>query len=134
MENVVSVVRGTDKLDAFRQLLELTDFATVLQQACRRSQEQKRDFKIAIKPNMMVFTNPKGHEAVVTDRELVECLVDRMIELGFTEIAICESQNDVGRMLKNHTVSFVAEQIGYTRGDRYRIVDLTLESETFRYP
>ncbi len=113
MENTVGVFRGTEKLAAFQELLDLTDFDAILLQACADSQKTKDDLRTIIKPNMMVFVNPIDHEAVVTDKELVECLVDRIIELGFRDITVCEAQNDVGRMLKNHNVAFVASKIGY---------------------
>jgi uncharacterized protein (DUF362 family) len=133
MENKVGVVRGTDMIPSFRELLALTDFNKVLLQACESSERDKAHFKIAIKPNMMVFVNPRGHKAIVTDKDLVECLVDHILSLGFRDISVCEAQNDVGRMLQNHNVQFVAEQIGYDPRGRYRIADLTLESLPFQY-
>lgn len=133
MENVVGVVRGTEKFEAFRELLALAEFDNVLCQAQEDSGKARADFKIAIKPNMMVFVNPRAYEATVTDKDLVEALVDHIREMGFRDISLCEAQNDVGRMLKNHNVAFVAEQIGYEPRDRYRIADLTLESMPFAY-
>ena len=133
MENVVGVVRGTDKIAAFRELLRLTGFEAVLLRRCEEAAKANEQLKVAIKPNLMVFVNSKGHEAVVTDRELVECLVDHILGLGFRDVSVCEAQNDVGRMLKNHNVSFVARQLGFQPGGRYRIVDLTLESEPCGY-
>jgi uncharacterized protein (DUF362 family) len=133
MENIVGVVRGTEKISSFQTLLDLTEFDQVLLQAWESSGKGKSDFKVAIKPNMMVFINPDGHEATVTDRDLVEHLADHIRTLGFGDIAVCEAQNDVGRMLKNHNVKFVAERIGYKPNGRYKIVDLTEEGVPFRY-
>lgn len=133
MENVVGVLKGTDKISCFRELLELTNFSDVLLQAYRTSEKDIADYRIVIKPNMMVFISSDGFEATVTDKDLVEHLVDELIEMGFSNISLCEAQNDVGRMLKNHNVRFVAEQIGYRPRGRYKIVDLTLESIPFRY-
>jgi len=53
--------------------------------------------------------------------------------LGFVNIAVCEAQNDVGRMLRNHNVPFVAEQAGYRPSGRYRIVDLTTEGVPYSF-
>ena len=133
MENTIGVVRGTDISASFQELLALTDFDNVLLQAHESSQVDKAHFKIAIKPNMMVFINRGGHKATVTDKDLVENLVDHILALGFGNISLCEAQNDVGRMLQNHNVQFVAEQIGYDPKGRYRIADLTLESVPFDY-
>ena len=109
--NVVAVCRGEEKLAALDELIELSGFDAALEEARVASGKEKRGFHVVIKPNMMVFINPKGHTATVTDKDLVEHLVDRVREAGFTRIPIVEAQNDVGRMLKNHNVRFVAEQI-----------------------
>lgn len=133
MENIVGVLRGEDKITCLDELIELTRFDETLQQIFKNSGKTKSDFKIIIKPNMMVYVNENRHTAVVTDKEMVEHLVDHCIGMGFSAISVCEAQNDVGRMLQNHTVSFVADKIGYKPNGRYKIVDLTLELEKFKY-
>jgi len=133
MENVVGVTRGSDMPSSFDELLALTGFNETLLQAHAASAKDKRDYKIAIKPNMMVFINPKAYLATVTDKDLVERLVDRIISLGFSDISVCEAQHDVGRMLNNHNVQFVASKIGYQPRGRYRIADLSLEALPFDY-
>ncbi|NIM18033.1 MAG: DUF362 domain-containing protein [Candidatus Aminicenantes bacterium] len=133
MEKIVAAVRGTDKFSSFQELLKVSQFDDVLLAAFKNSGKEKGDFKIIIKPNMMVFVNPKDHTAIVTDKDLVESLVDHLINLGFNNIMVCEAQNDVGRMLKNHNVEFVAGQIGFEPKGRYKIVDLTLESVPYKY-
>jgi len=133
MPGVVGVVRGTDKIAGFQELLGLTDFEQAIMRAYQSAHKAMGSFRIAIKPNMMVFINPSAHEATVTDKDLVEYLIDRVLGLGFTDISVCEAQHDVGRMLKNHNVAFVAERIGYQPRSRYKVVDLTLESVRHRY-
>jgi uncharacterized protein (DUF362 family) len=133
MNNIVGVLRGTEKLKTFDELLKITEFDDVLLDVYETSKKKKDEFKIVIKPNMMVYISHEKHEAVVTDKELVEYLVDHIRAMGFEDIAVCEAQNDVGRMLKNHNVNFVANKIGYKPEGRYKIVDLTLESETYKY-
>ena len=132
-DNTVSVVRGTDKFASFSELLSLTKFDEALSQAQAASGKTKEAYRIVIKPNMMVFVSRNGYEATVTDWTLVEYLVDHIIAMGFTNIALCEAQHDVGRMFKNHNVAFVADQIGYRPQGRYRIADLTLESQPYSY-
>jgi uncharacterized protein (DUF362 family) len=133
VQNVVGVVRGTERISSFQALLKLTKFDQVLLQAYENSGKERSEFRVVIKPNMMVFINPRAYEATVTDKDLVEHLVDHILRLGFSDISVCEAQNDVGRMLKNHNVKFVAERIGYKPSGRYRIVDLTQESVPFKY-
>ncbi len=132
-QNIVGVVRDDDKLAGMQKLLDITQFRGVLTTAFERSGKRKEAFKIVIKPNMMVFINPRAFSATVTDKDLVEALVDEIRGMGFTEICLCEAQNDVGTMLKNHNVSFVADKIGYRPAGRYQVVDLTLESEPYAY-
>lgn len=131
--NKVGVIKGSDKIESFKELLNITGFDNELLDAFESSGKNKKEFKIVIKPNMMVFTAQKDHQAVVTDKELVEFLIDHVRAIGFEDIVICEAQNDVGRMLKNHNVKFIADQIGYRPDGRYKIVDLTLESEPYNY-
>lgn len=133
METLVGVIKGTDKTASFQQLLEITSFDSVLNSAFAASDKTKNEYRIVIKPNMMVFVNPIGHTATVTDKDMVEYLIDHIISMGFTNIAICEAQHDVSGMLKNHNVRFVAEQIGYQPNGRYKIIDLTLEQVEFDY-
>lgn len=130
---ITAVVRGKDKSASFHQLLALSHFDETLLSFWSDSGKPKSLFSIVIKPNMMVFVTHKNKEAVVTDPELVEMLVDHIRELGFTQIAVCEAQNDIGRMMKNHNVAFVAKEIGYRPNGRYQIVDLTMESVPHGY-
>jgi uncharacterized protein (DUF362 family) len=134
MENTVGVIRGGDRRAALVELLDRTDFDGTLERAWRDSGSEREKFPIAVKPNLMVYVNPNGAGALVTDPVLVEDLIDRILERGFRDVAVVESRNDVGRMFRNHTVSVVAERIGYRPEGRYRIVDLTTDSESFRYP
>lgn len=133
MAAIVGVTRGTDKFACFNELLTLTNFDDILLQALEKSNKSKNDFKIVIKPNMMAFLNPRAFKAIVTDKELVEYLVDHLIQLGFSDISVCEAQNDASTMLKNHNVEFVSLQIGYAPAGRYKIVDLTFEALPFKY-
>jgi uncharacterized protein (DUF362 family) len=133
MTHTVGVTHGGKKLKAFHDLLQQTNFKSHLEKQYNQSNKSRNEFLIAIKPNMMVYVNPKDHHVVVTDKILVEALVDYIQTLGFTNIALVEAQNDVGRMFKNHNVPFIARQIGYRPNGRYQIVDLTRESVRHKY-
>lgn len=133
MENTVCAIRGTDKIASFKELIAMTNFDANLLKAFEDSKKEKSKYKIIIKPNIMVFVGQAGWPAVITDKDLVECLVDHIITLGFTDISICEAQHDVARMLKNDNVKFVAEHVGYKPNGRYKIVDNTLEAVPYNY-
>jgi len=133
MKTIVGVTRGNDKFESFKELLNITKFDANIQNAFNSSKKEQSNFKVVIKPNMMVFVRQEGHTATVTDKDLVEYLIDHLITLGFTNITVCEAQHDVGQMLKNHNVKFISQQIGYNPNDRYKIVDLTLEEKTYKY-
>lgn len=133
MDPIVGVLKGKDKHAALDGLFDLTGFDQTLTDAWSGAGKSKQDFQIVIKPNMMVFVSHEKKDALVTDPELVEHLVDRILCLGFTNIALCEARHDVGSLFKNHNVRFVSEQIGYHPGGRYRIADLTEEKESFSY-
>lgn len=137
-QSTVGVIKGDqekgDKFACFEELLKITRFDENLSDAFDRGgKKYKNDFRIIIKPNMMVFVNPNAYNALVTDPELVEYLVDHLRKAGYTDITVCEARNDVGRMLKNHTVRFVAKHIGYQPGDRYRIADLSDPEESLKF-
>lgn len=129
----MGVVRGSDKLLSLAELLRISGFDEQILRIYEATGKDKDDFKIVIKPNMMVYVNPKDHTAVVTDKDMVEFLVDHLLTLGFSHISLCESQHDLGRILKNHHVGFVAAQIGYEPRGRYQIMDLTLEEMGYEY-
>ncbi|MBN2102448.1 DUF362 domain-containing protein [bacterium] len=131
--NIVGVLQGGEKIKTFQKLLSITEFDGILHEQFSRSEKSKTDFSIVIKPNMMVYINPKDHEVVVTDKYLVERLIEHIRDLGYINISVVEAQNDVGRMFKNHTVQFVARKIGYNPNGSYRIVDLTNESVPHQY-
>ena len=93
METIVGVMKGTDKMSSFQQLIEVTNFDNVLKTAFEASAKAKEEYKVVIKPNMMVFIKHDGHTATVTDKEMVEYLIDHIIGMGFTNISICEAQH-----------------------------------------
>lgn len=132
-DNIVGVIKGEEKFSCFDEMLRVTHFDDALMQTLEKSGKEKSRFKIIIKPNMMVFTNPNDFSALVTDPELVEYLVDHMRDMGFRDISVCEARVPVAQMFKNHNVKFVAEQIGYKPDGRYKVVDLTEEPITFKY-
>jgi uncharacterized protein (DUF362 family) len=113
-------------------VLDQAGFYEVLQRRFAASGKTKDAFAIAIKPNFM-YMHSKRDFSTYTDPELVEALVDRMAERGFTNIAIVEAQSTLGNYYTNREVVSVAKYVGYATDKNYRIVDLTQEMEPYDY-
>ncbi|NIO40050.1 MAG: hypothetical protein GTO41_07575, partial [Burkholderiales bacterium] len=64
--------------------------------------------------------------STITDVGLVEHLIDRIVERGFDNVAVVESQNVFGNWFHNRDVITVSRHFGYS-GRNYRLVDLTEE-------
>src|SRR3990172_1575337 len=96
-----------------------------------KSGKTKSDFLIAVKPNLMMFYS-KEDMSVITEPALVEHLINKMAEKGFTNIALVESQNVYGNWFRNREVENVAKHAGY-EGRNYRIVDLTKDAVAHQY-
>ncbi len=129
---VVAVARGQDKFALLDEVLEQSGFYEVLQKRLEESGKSKAEFSIAIKPNFM-YMHAKKDISTYVDPELVEALVDKIADRGFTNIALVESQSTLGNYYDNRDVVSVAEHIGYSQDKNYRIIDLTLEKEAYDY-
>lgn len=138
-ETTVSIVRGGDKFDAFDQILRESNFFQILDKYQKISGKEKRDFKIVIKPNFMMTYN-KIDCTTYTDPELVECLIKRLYEKGYTNLTIVESQNTYGNYFRNRDVISVADYVRYHINEKgehedelYNIVDITKEMVPYDY-
>jgi uncharacterized protein (DUF362 family) len=143
----VASFKGDDKRKLLDKVLEATGFFGVLQRRFLEAKEEKggtqsafaeHDFSIAIKPNF-AFMHAKEDCSTYTDPELVEYLIDRLCEKGFTNIKIVESQNTLGNHYAKRDVANMARIIGYNGitkegKNRYKIHDLTLEKVRHNYP
>jgi uncharacterized protein (DUF362 family) len=138
-ETIVSAVRGEDKKDTLDKVLTDSRFFEVLEKYREDSGKKKTDFKIVIKPNFMM-TYHKKDCTTYTDPELIEHLVDRLYEEGYTNLTVVESQNTYGNYFKNRDVVSVAKYVEYSSDEqgnasdkKYRIVDLTEDAEPYDY-
>ena len=127
----VVAVKHDDKFTALAQVLEQTAFFDLLKRSHQESGKNKDNFLIAVKPNIMMAYSKKD-PSTITDPELVEYLIDRMVELGFTNIAVVEAQNAYSTYFKNRAMVTVSKYFGYT-AKNYRLVDLTEEKVRFDY-
>ncbi len=121
----VAAVRGDHKFTSLDQVLAQTGFFELLERTWKASGKGKADFLIAIKPNIMMAYSKKD-PSTITDPELVEHFIDRIVERGFDNVAVVESQNAYGNWFNNREVVTVARHFGYSESN-YRLVDLTLE-------
>lgn len=122
---IVAITRGEDKFTLLEEVAEQAGFWENIDSAWQRSGKPKEDFRIAIKPNLMIFMNRQVPE-VATEPALVEHLIKLLLEHGFSHIKVVEAQNTMNNWVKNRSVANVARVAGYT-GQGYSIVDLTME-------
>ena len=80
-----------------------------------------------------MFAYSKEDRTTFTDPELVEHLINRIHEQGFSNITIAEAQSAYGNYYRNRSVEDVAMHVGYSKDKNYRIVDLTEEKVTYDF-
>ena len=154
--NIVAVTTDheTDKYTLFDQTLDAAGFYTILDRRWRESGKAKEDFFIVIKPNISMMLR-RDDVGTYTDTFLVIHMLRRLIQRGFTHLAVVESQNLYGNWFLNRSVVQVAGRAGYYDEDivsayngeaRYDIhvegdgvdhkvplVDLTLDTMPFQF-
>ncbi|MBI5182243.1 MAG: DUF362 domain-containing protein, partial [Nitrospirae bacterium] len=128
---VVASLYGENKFKLLDSVLKQTGFFKLLETYFKKSKKSKDAFCIAIKPNFM-FMYSKDDKSTFTDVGLVEHLIKRIREKGFTNIAIVEAQSTYGNYFMNREVRTVAKYAGYSE-DGYRIADLTEEMVPYDY-
>jgi len=129
----VVVAKGDDKFVLLDEVISQTGFFDLLQKQFEESGKSKEGFSIVIKPNFM-YMHSKKDISTYTDPVLVETLVDRIYEKGFTNITLVEAQSTLGNYYRNREVVKVAEYIGYSsKNEKYQIVDLTEEMVPYDY-
>jgi uncharacterized protein (DUF362 family) len=127
----VVVAKDDDKFAALGQVLDQTGFLDVLERHWQESGKAREEFLIAIKPNIMMAYS-REDPSTITDPELVQHLIDRILERGFANVAVVEAQNVFGNWFDNRGVVTVAQHFGYS-GQNYRLVDLTQEMVPYDY-
>jgi uncharacterized protein (DUF362 family) len=131
-QTTVVSLKGDDKFDLLDRVLAESGFFKVLQRRFEETGKSRQGFSIVIKPNFM-FSHHKKDISTYTDPRLVEALIDRIAEKGYSNIAIVEAQSTLGNYYRNREVVKVAEYLGYSFGKNYRIVDLTEEMVPYDY-
>jgi uncharacterized protein (DUF362 family) len=137
---VVAAVKGqpapaaeeqAEQIRALEEVLSVTRFFDVLERYWRDSNKSKDDFLIAIKPNLMMLYSINDTTSH-TNPLLVEHLIDLIVDRGFGNVKLVESQNLYGNWFTNRDVLTVAEYVGY-QARNYEIVDLTETSVDHHY-
>jgi uncharacterized protein (DUF362 family) len=130
---VVRTTQKDDDSDRFallEQVIEEAGFWDILEKQYAKSGKTKKDYLIAVKPNIMMFYS-KDDMSVITEPALVEHLIDKIAEKGYSNIAVVESQNVFGNWFDKRDVENVADVAGYEpkkhNPPKYRIVDLTMD-------
>ena len=121
----VYLVTGDEKLVALQQAMERSGFLDNVEGVYQKSGKARDDFSIVLKPNIMTASVWEDPSPVYTDPQLVEHLFEQLREKGFVNLAIAESRNVYDYAYKNRSVRAVAEMVGYSAENGYRIEDLS---------
>lgn len=128
----VVALKGDDKFDLLDKVIDESGFFNVLEKRFVETGKSREEFAVVIKPNFM-YLHHKKDISTYTDPTLVEHLVDKIVEKGFSNITLVEAQSTLGNYYKNREVVKVAKYIGYSTTKNYRIVDLTEEMVPYDY-
>lgn len=123
---VVACIKGDDKLQVLDEALDASGFFEQIEAACRSAKKEPKEFKVAIKPNFMVFLT-KEDPSCHTDPDLVHHLIGRLHHRSYTDICVVESRCVLSKWYDNREVATVAAAAGYT-GEGYEIADLSTEA------
>jgi uncharacterized protein (DUF362 family) len=127
----VAAIKDPDRFNALDRVLEETNFFSLLENARSNSGKTKDEFSIVIKPNFS-FMYSLSDVSTFTDPSLVEHLIDRIHEKGYTNVAVVEAQSTYTVFFTNRDVPTLARYIGL-RGGRYKIIDLSENTEDHDY-
>lgn len=132
---VIESGRGRSKLDLLNRALDEARFEDVLEHVQTRSGKTRDEFLVVVKPNLAMYF---GDPLTITDPELVEHIVDRIHDAGYSRVVVAEAQNSFVRWLENRDVERIAREAGYRfrtpKGRLYDLVDLSRNARvcTFR--
>ncbi len=123
----------TDYRGKVEQTLEVAGLPEALEESMKRQGLSKQGFVVGIKPNWMMALTTREPQ-VWTNPVLIECIVDFLLDKGYKNIVIFESDNMYSNFVQNHTVSAVLRDIIGVSLERYRakgvqIVNLTEEAK-----
>jgi uncharacterized protein (DUF362 family) len=130
-ETRVACIHNDNKSEALEQVLKETEFFNIVAEKQKNSGKSKEDFLVAIKANFMMTYNWLD-KSTYTDPELVESLLQKLYQEGYTNLCLVESRNTYGLYFEKRGVEEIARYVGY-EPEFYRICDLTEEMEEYDY-
>ncbi len=123
---VIESGKGRGKFDLLDAALEEVDFLSLIEDVRSATGKAKERFLVIIKPNLAMFFKDV---VTITDPELVEYLVDKLHDLGYTNVILGDAQNAFYKWLRNREIPNIAKQAGYKletpKGREYRFVDFS---------
>ncbi len=123
------------KFELLDATLEKTGFDALLEATWKQSQKAKPDFLIVIKPNLAMFFKDV---VTITDPELVEHLIDRLVRLGYPRVVIGDAQNTFFKWLHNREIPNIARAAGYRMttpaGAKYEVIDFDQDAVAHDFP
>jgi uncharacterized protein (DUF362 family) len=123
-EKVMRTYNNPEKFKVLDKVIEESKFFDMLERKYHESEKSRSDFSIIIKPNFM-FMYSIDDRTTFTDPALVEHLVTRLIEKGFSNIKIGEARSTLSVFYDKRDVKSVALRIGFKENNGYKIVDMS---------
>ena len=114
LESVVAAFTDhtIDKYSLLEKVLEHSYFFEVLESDWANSGKDKEDFLIAVKPNLAMMLR-RSDVGTYTDPFLVIHLLRLLLQRGYTNLAVVESQNLYSNWFENRAVIQIAARSGY---------------------
>ncbi len=132
---VVIISEVSNPRQALQSALERSSFWEKLEESLKKSEVPKEEFVVFIKPDMEFYA---ANTATGTDPALVEYLVDRLAEKGYTNVLIGEALQVADMWLENRDVMVLADLVGYQfvtdGGNDYEIVNLSEDLVEINFP
>jgi len=127
---VIESGKKRSKFDLLDAALKEVQFVNLLETVRKKSEKSENELQIVIKPNLAMFFKDR---ITVTDPELVEHLVDRLHDLGYTNVVVGDALNSFFKWLENWEILKIARAAGYRfntpKGRKYDVIDLAHEDD-----
>jgi uncharacterized protein (DUF362 family) len=132
---VIESAKDRSKFDLLDAALKEVEFPELIEDVRRDARKPKDDFVVLIKPNLAMFFKDV---VTITDPELVEYLVDRLHDLGYSKVILGEAQNAFFKWLENREIPEIAKRAGFKfktpKGREYNFVDLDEDTIPCNFP
>lgn len=117
-----------DKYSLLEKVLAESGFFEVLETRWRQSGKSRPDFQIAIKPSITMLLR-RSDVGVYTDPFLVIHLLRLILQRGYPNLMVVESQNLYGNWFQNRSVLQIAARAGYLDETRFADLGSTRQAE-----